>query len=151
MDGTSVQVNHSVVSSSLRPHWLQHARLPCPSPTPGACSYSCPLSQWCHPTTSSLSSPSPPTFSLSQHQSLFQWVSSSHQMVKVLELQASVFPMNIQDWFPLGLIGLISLQSKRLSRVFSNTAVQKRQFFGTQLYSSTLTSIHNYGKNHSFD
>ena len=82
----SVQVSRSVVSSSLRPHGLQHARLPCTSPAPGACSNSCPLSWWCHPTFSSLSSPSP-AFSLAQHQGLFQWVSSSHQVAKVLEFQ----------------------------------------------------------------
>ena len=81
-----------------------------------------------------LSSPSPPTFNFSQHQSLFQWVSSLHQVAKVLEFwaSASVLPMNIQDWFPLGLTGWISLQSTGLSRVFSNTTVQKHQFFGTQ-------------------
>ena len=79
--------------------------------------------------------PSPPTFNLSQHQGLFQWLSSSHQVAKVLEFQLPiVLPMNIQDWFPLGLIGWISLQSKGLSRVFSNTTVQKHQFFGTQLF-----------------
>ena len=101
-----------------------------------------------------LSSPSPPTFNLSQHQGLFQWVSSSHQVAKVLGVSASasVLPMNIQDWFPLGWTGWISLQSKGLSRVFSNTTVQKHQFFGVQLsYSPTLTSIHDYWKNHSSD
>ena len=82
-----------------------------------------------------LSSPSPPPFSLSQHHGFFKWVSSSHQVAKVLRISASasVFPMNIQDWFPLGWTGLISSQSKGLSRVFSNTTVQKHQFFGTQL------------------
>ena len=83
----SVQFSHPVVSNSLWPRGLQHARLPCPSPVPGACSNSCPSSQWCHPTISSLSSPSPPAFSLSQHQGLFQGVNSSHQVAKVLELQ----------------------------------------------------------------
>ena len=82
-----------------------------------------------------LSSPSPPSFNLSQHQGLFQWVSSSHQVAKVLEfqLQHHSFPVNIQDWFPSGWTGWISLQSKGLSRVFSNTTVQKHQFFGTLL------------------
>ena len=80
----------------------------------------------------SLSSPSPPTFNLSQHQGLFQWVSPSHQVAKVLAT-ASVLPMNIQDWFPLEFTGWISLQSKGLSRVFANTTVQKHQFFGSQL------------------
>ena len=81
------------------------------------------------------SSPSPPVFNLSQHQGLFQWVHSSHQVAKVLEfqLQPSVLPMNIQDWFLFELTGLISLQSKRFSRVFSNTIVQKDRFFGAQL------------------
>ena len=97
---------------------------------------------------------SPPAFSLSQHQGLSQWVSSSYQVAKVLELQlpTSVLPMNTQDWFPLGLTGLISLQSKGLSRVFSNTTVQKHQFFSAQLsHSPILTSIHDYWKNNSLD
>ena len=128
------QFSHSVVSNSLRPHGLQHARLPCSSPTPGACSNSCPSScddiQPSHP----LSSPSLPVFNLSQHQGLFQWVSSSHQVAKVLGVSASasVLPVNIQEWFPLGLTGWISLQSKRLSRVFSHARVQKHQFFNAQ-------------------
>ena len=80
--------SRSVVSDSLRPHGLQHARSPCPSPTPGACSNSCPSTRWCHPTLSHpLSSPSPPAFNLSQHQGLFQGVSSSHQVARLLELQ----------------------------------------------------------------
>ena len=119
---------------TLQPHGLQHTRIPCPSPTPGAYSNSCPLNQWCHP-SHPLSVPFPPARNLSQHQGLFQWVSSSHQVAKVLGVSAlaSVLPMNIQDWFPLGFTGWISLQSKGLSRVFSNTTVQKHQFFGTQL------------------
>ena len=79
--------SHSVVSHSLRPHELQHNRLPCPSPYPGVCSNSCPLSRWCHPTISSLSSPSSPAFNLSQHQGLFQWVRPLHQVAKTLEFQ----------------------------------------------------------------
>ena len=101
-----------------------------------------------------LSSPSPPAFNLSQHQGLFKWVSSSHQVAKVLEFQLQhhdVLPMNTEDWFPLGCTGWISLPSKRLSRVFSNTAVLKHQFFGAQLYSPTLTPIHDDWKNHSLD
>ena len=92
----------------------------------------------------SLSSPSPPTFNLSQHQGLFQWVSSSHQVAKVLEfqLQPSVLPMNIQQWFPLGWTGLISLQSKGLSRVFSNTTIQKHRFFSAQLSLWSNSHIH---------
>ena len=84
---SSVQFSCSVVSDSLRPHGLQHARLLCPSPTPGACSNSCPSCRWFHPTISSSVAPSPPAFNFSQHQGLFQWVSSSHQVAKVLELQ----------------------------------------------------------------
>ena len=122
----------SVMSDFLWPHGLQHARLPCPSLSPGVCTNSCPLSQWCHPTISSSVIPSPPTFNLSQHQGLFQWVSSSHQVAKVLSFSYSISPSNIQRWFPLGLIGLVSLQSKGLSRVFSNTTVQKHQFLGAQ-------------------
>ena len=93
-----------------------------------------------------LSSPSPPAFKLSQHQGLFQYVDSSHQVAKVLELQlpASVLPMNIQGWFPLGLIGLISLQSKVLSRVFSNTTVEKDQFFTTQPSLWSNSHIHTW-------
>ena len=83
----SVQFSHSVMSDSLRPHGLQHARPPCPSPTPGFYSNSCPLSQWCHPTISSSVVLSPPTFNLSQHQGLFKWVSSLHQVAKVLEFK----------------------------------------------------------------
>ena len=95
-----------------------------------------PLSQWCIQPSHPLSSPSPPTFNLYQHQGLFKWVSSSHQVAKVLRVSVStsVLPMNIQDWFPLGWTGWISSQSKDLSRVFSNTTVQKHQFFGAQLF-----------------
>ena len=132
---SSVQFSRSVVSDSLWPHELQHARPPCPSPTPGVHSDSCPLScdaiQPSHP----LLSPSPPAFSLSQHQGLFQWVHSSHQVAKVLEfqLQHQSFQRTLKDWSALGWTGWISLQSKGHSRVFSNTTVQKHQFFGAQL------------------
>ena len=96
-----------------------------------------------------LSSPSPPTFNLSQHQGLFLWDGSSHQMASAA---ASVLPMNTQDWSPLGWAGLISLQSKGLSRVFSNTTVQSiNSSVFSFLYSPTLTSIHDYWKNHSLD
>ena len=101
-----VQFSRSVVSDSWRPHGLQHARPPCPSLNPGACSNSCPLSRWCHPTISSFLGPSLPAFNLSQHQALFKWVSSSHWVAKVLELQHQSY------WFPLGLTDLISLQSR---------------------------------------
>ena len=101
---TSVQISCSVVSDSLWPYGLQHARLPCPSPTPRAYSNSCPSSWWCHLPSHPSSSPSPFAFNLSQCQGLFQWVSSSHKVVKVLEfqLQCQSFQWIIQDWFPLG-------------------------------------------------
>ena len=99
-----------------------------------------------------LSSPSPHAFYLSQHQGLFKWVSSSYPRGQSIGASASVLPMNIQDWFSLGWTGCISLQSKGLSRVFSNTTVQKHQFFMLSfLYGPTLTSIHDYWKNHSLD
>ena len=99
-----------------------------------------------------LLSSSPPSFNLSQNQGLFQWVSSSHQVAIGISASASVLPMNIQDRFPLGWTGWISLQPKGLSRVFSNTTVQKHQFFSAQLsYGPTLTSIRDYWKSHSFD
>ena len=100
---SSVQFNHSLVSNSLRPHGLQHARSPCLWQTPGVYSNSCPSSRWCHPTISSSVIPSPPTFNLSQHQGLFQcqFFASSGQRIRI-SASASVLPMNIQDWFPLG-------------------------------------------------
>ena len=145
-----LQFSHSLVSDFLRPHGLQHARFPCPSPTPGACSNSCPSSWLCHPTISSsvipfssclLSFPTSGSFPMSQ---LF---ASGSQSIGA-SASASVPPMNIQDWFPLGLIDFISLLSKGLSRVFSNTTVQKHQFFGSEL---SLSSICDYWKIHSFD
>ena len=131
---SKVQFSHSVVSNCLWPHGLQHTRLPCPSATPGACSNSCPSSQWCHPTISSSvipfsshfqSFPASGTFLMSQ------FFASGGQSIGA-SASSSVPPMDIQDWFPLGLTGLISLQSKGLSRVFSSTRVQKYQFFSTQ-------------------
>ena len=121
-----------VVSDSLRPHELQHTRLPCPSPSPRACSDSCPLSRWCHPTILSsditffsclLSFPVSGSFPMSR------FFASCGQSIGALA-PALVLPMNMQGWFPLGLIGLISLQSKGLSRVFSNTTVQNYHVFG---------------------
>ena len=148
----SVQFSHSVVSDFLCPHGLQHERPPCPSPTPGVYPNSCPLSWWCHPTiTSSVvpfsclqSFPASGCFPMSQ---LF---ASGSQSIGV-SASTSVLPMNTQDWCPLGWTDWISLQSKGLSRVFSNTTVQKHQFFGAQLYSPTLTSIRDHWKNHSLD
>ena len=129
------QFSHSVMSDSLRPHGLQHARLPCPSPTPGAYSSSCPLSWWCHPTISSSVIPFSSrlqSFPTSGSFLMSQFFASGSQTIGV-SASASVLPMNIQDWFPLGWTGWISLQSKGLSRVFSNTTVQKHQFFDIQL------------------
>ena len=132
---SSVQFSRSVVSDSLQPHEPQHSRPPCPSPTPGVYPNSCPLSQWCHPTISSSviaffsclqSFPASGSFQMSQ---LFI---SGGQNTGV-SASTSVLPMNTQDWFPLGWTGCIALQSKGFSRVFSNTTVQKHQFFGTQL------------------
>ena len=123
------------VSDSLRPQGLQHTRLPCPSSSPGACSNSCPLCQWCHPTISSSVVPFSSclqSFPASGSFPIGQFFTSGGQSIGA-SASASVLLMNIQDWFPLGLIGLISLQSKGLSRVFSNTTVQKHQFFGAQL------------------
>ena len=119
------QFSHSVMSDSSQPHGLQHARLPCPAPTHGVYSNSCQLNQWCHPTISPLASPSPPVFSLFQHQGLFQWVSSWHQVTKDLDLQLQ--PQSFHWIFRLisfRFTGLISLLPKGLSRVFSNTTVQ---------------------------
>ena len=131
---SSVQFSRSVVTDSLWPHGLQHARPPCPSPTPEVHSNSYPLSQWCHPTISSSVVPFSSHFqsfpaSGSFHISLL--FTSGGQSIGV-SASKSVLPMNIQDWFPLGLTVLISLQSKGFSRVFSNTTVQKHQFFGAQ-------------------
>ena len=131
----SVQFSCSVKADSLLPHGLQHTRLSRPSSTHRVCSNSCPQSRWCHPTSCPLLSPSPPAFNLFQHQGLFpmsQFFTSGDQSSGT-SASASVLPMNIQDWFPLGLTGLISLQSKSLTRVFSNTTVQKHKFFGAQL------------------
>ena len=117
-----VQFSRSVVSNSLRPHGLQHARLPCPLPTPMVYSNSCLSSQWCHPTISSSVIP----FSSSLQSSpasgeLMSQFSASDGQSTGASVSASVLPVNLQDWFPLGLTGLISLSSKGLSRVFSNT------------------------------
>ena len=145
--------SHSVMPNSLWPHRLKHSRLPCPSPFPRVCSDSCPSSRWCYPTIlSSVThfSSWPQSFPASGSFPMNQLFTSGGQNTGASS-SASVFLMNIQGWFPLGLTGLISLQSKGLSRVFSSTTVQKHQFFGTQLfYSATITSIHDYWENHSF-
>ena len=142
----SVQFSHSVVSDSLQPHELQHARPPCPLSTPRVHPNSCALSWWCHLAISfsvvpfsscSQSLPASGSFPMSQ---LFTW---GGQSIGV-SASASVLPMNTQDWYALGWTGWISLQSKGLSGVFSNTTVQKHQFFGTQLSSQSNSHIHTW-------
>ena len=151
---SSVQFSHSVGSDPLRPHELQHARPPCPSPTPGIHPNPFPLGQWCHPTISctvvpftscSQSFPASGSFPMSQ---LF---ASGGQSIGVLA-STLVLPMNTQDWFPLGWTGWISLQSKGLSWVFSNTKFKSiHSLVLSFLYSPTLTSLHDYWKSHSLD
>ena len=153
-----VVVQPLVMSSSLPPHCLHHARLPCPSLFSRVCSNSCPLNQWCHPTISSFvipfsscsqSSTASGSFPLKRF--LHQLFVSGDQSIEA-SASASFLPTNIQSWIPLGLTGLIFLVSKGLSRDFCNTTVQKHQFFDTQLSLwSNSTSIHNYWKNRSFD
>ena len=152
---SSVQFSHSVMSDSLWPHELQHARPPCPSPTPGIHPNSCPSSRWCHPAISSSvvpfsscpqSLPASQSFTMSQ---LFTWGGQSTGVSAL----ASFLPKNTQDWSPLEWTGWISLQSKGLSRVFCNTTVQKHQSINSSalsfLHSPTLTSIHDHWKNHN--
>ena len=132
---SSVQFSCSVVSSSLQLHGLQHTWLPCPLPTPGACTNSCLSSWWCHPTISSSVFPFSSrlqSFPESGSFPVSQYFPSGGQSMRA-SATASVFPMNIQDSFPLGWTGLVSLQFRGFSRVFCNTTVQKHQFFGTQL------------------
>ena len=132
---TPVQFSHSVMFDSLWPHGLQHARPPCLLPAPRVYSDSCPLSQWCQETMSSSVVPFSSSFQSFPASGSFQmspFFASDGQSIRV-SASTSVLLMNIQDWFPLGWTGWISLQSKRLSRVFSNTTVQKHQFFGSQL------------------
>ena len=149
---SSAQFRRSVMSDSSWPHGLQHARLPCPSPVPGACSNSCPLSWWCHPTISS--SIDPFSSCLQSFPALgsfpMSWLFTSDSQSIGTSASASVLPMNIQDWFPLGLTDLISRQSKGLSRVFSSSKTSitwHAAFFTIQLSHLYMTS----GKNYSFD
>ena len=149
----SIQFSHSVVSNSLQPHGLQHTRPPYPSPTPRTYSKSCSSSQWYHPT---ISSSHPVLLLPSNFPSIRVFSSDSVLCIrwqKCWSFSCSMSPsVNIHDWFPLGWTGWISLQSKGLSSIFFNTTLQKHQFFSAQLfYSPTLTSIHDYWKNHSFD
>ena len=125
--------SHSVVSESLWPHRLQHARLPCPSPSPRVCPNSCPLSRWCHPIISSFVIPFSPCLHSFPASGSFpvSWLFTSGSQSIGASATASVLPMNIQGWFPLRLTSLISFQYKRLWRVFSSATIQK-QFFGIQ-------------------
>ena len=141
----SVQFSLSVMSDPLRPHELQHARPPCPSPTLGVHPDPCPLRQWCHPTISSSVVPfssCPQSFPASETFQMSQLFASGSQKIAVSP-SASVLPTNIQDWFPLGLAGWISLQSKGLSRV-SWTIVQKHQFFSAQRSLWSNSHIHTW-------
>ena len=143
---SSVQFSHSVMSNSLRPHELQHARAPCPSPTPGVHSDSCPLSWWCHPAISSSTVPfssCPQSLPASESFPMCQLCAWGGQSTGVSAL-ASFLPKNTQDWSPLEWTGLISLQSMGLSRVFSNTTVEKHQFFNAQLSSQSNSHIHTW-------
>ena len=150
----SVQFTRSVVSDTLRSHEPQHARPPCPSPTPGVYPNSCPLSQWCHPTISSsvvpFSTCAQPYPALGSFQ-MSQLIVSGGQSIGV-SASISVHPVNTQDWTSLGWTSWISLQFKGLSKVFSNTTVQKHQFFGAQLSVKFKSHIHMWLlENHSFD
>ena len=139
--GTELLLSCSVVSNPLQPHGVQHARLPSSSLSPGACSNSCPWSQWCHSTISSSIVPLSSclqSFPASGSFPVSQFFPSGGQSIGV-SASALVLPMNIQDWFPLGWTGWISLQSEGLSRVFSNTTVQKHQFFGTAFFMVQLS------------
>ena len=150
----SIQFSHSVMSSSLQPNGLQHARPPCPLPTPGVYSNSCPLSWWCHPTITSsavLFSAYPQSFPASGSFQMSQFFISGGQSIRV-SASASVLPMNIQDWFPLGWTGWISLQSKGPQE--SSPTPQFKSISSLVLnflYSPTLTSIHDHWNSHSFD
>ena len=148
---SSVQFSCSVVSDSLRPHELQHARPPCPSPTPRVYPNSCPLSWWCHPTISSsviTFSSCPQSFQASGSFQMSQLFASGGQIIGV-SASTSDLPMNTQNWSPLVWTGWISFQSNRFSRVFSNTTVGS--LVVSFRYSPTLTSIYDYRKNHSLN
>ena len=164
---SSVQFSRSVMSDSLWPHESQHTRPPCPSPIPGVYPNSCPSSRWCYPAISSSVIPfssCPQSLPASESFPMSQLFTSGGQSTGVAAL-ASFLTKNTQGWSPSEWTGWISLQSKGLSRVFSNTTVSKHQFFGAQpssqsnshihtlsfLYSPTLTPIHDYWKNQSFD
>ena len=140
----SVLFSSSVLSNSLWPHEPQHTRPPCPSPAPGVHPNPGPLSRWCHPTISSSVIPfssCPQSLPVSRSFQMNHLFASGGKSIGV-SASTSVLPMNTQDWSPLGWTGWISLQSKGLSRVFSNTTVQKHQFFGTQFSLQSNSHIH---------
>ena len=146
LKGESWKFSCLLVSNSLRLHGLQHTGLPCLSPIPGVYSNSCPLSWWCHPTISSSVvsfSSCLQSFPESESFPVSQFFTSGGQIIGV-SASASAFPMNIQDWFPLGWTGWISLQSKGLSRIFSNTTIEKHQYFGAQLSLQSNSHIHTW-------
>ena len=146
IQGCSVQFSHSVMSNSLRPHEWQHARPPCPSPSPGVHSDSCPWSQWCHPANSSSVIPfssCPQSLPASESFPVSQLLTWGGQSTGVSAL-ASFLPKKSQSWSFSEWTGWISLQSKGLSRVFSNTTVQKHQFFRTQPSSQSNSHIHTW-------
>jgi len=148
-----LQFSHSVMSDSLRPQELQHARPPCPSPTPRVHPNSCPSSWWCHLAISSSVVPfssCSQSFPASGSFPKSQLFTSGGQRIGV-SASTSVLPKNTQDWSPLGWTGWISLHSKGLSRVFSNTTVQKHRLVLSFLYSPALTSVHDYWKDYSLD
>ena len=141
---TLLLFSHSVMADSLQPHGLQHARHPWPSLSPWVCPNSCPLSQWCHPTISSSVIPfssCPQSFPAAGSFPISWLFASSGQSIGA---SVSVLPMNIHGWFPLGLTGLISLLSERLSKVFSSTAVHKHRFFGAQPFLLSSSHIHTW-------
>ena len=148
------QFSHSVRSDFLQPHGLQHARPPCPSPTPGVHPNSCPLSRWCHPAISSSVAPFSSclqSFPASGSLQMSQFFASGGQSSGV-PASASVLPVNIQDWFPSGLTGWVSLQSKGLSRVFCSITIQKHQFFVIQPSLCSKSPVLTWWlENHSFN
>ena len=150
----SDQFSHSVMSNSLRPHGQQHTRLPCPSPTRGACSNSCPSSRWCHPTISSSVVPfssHPKSFPASGSFQMSQFFTSGSQSIG-LSTSGSVLPMNIQGWFPLGWTGWISLLSKETLESIPTPQFKSIHSLALSfIYSPTLTCIPDYWKGHSFD
>ena len=152
---SSVEFSHSVMSDSLRPHGLQHMKPPCPSPAPWVYPNSCPSSRWCHPTiSSSCHLTSPPALNLSQHQGLFKWVSSSPQVAKVLEFQLQHQSFQWTPRTDLLQDGLVVSPCRPRDSQESSPTPQFKSINSSVLsflYSPTLTSIHDYWKNHSLD